>query len=85
MEIKIDARNKLVEVWQTHADQNDAALQAQLKSMYADWKKQKFLVAVFRSGREDLYTNTRDLLAYNKRRAGELAVQREKQALLRAQ
>lgn len=83
MDIKIDPQSKIVEVWQTHADQNDAALQAQLKSMYADWKKQKFLVAVYRSGNEDLYAATRDLLAYNKKRTAELAVRREK-TMLRA-
>ena len=38
------------------------------------------MVAVFSSGTEDLYTNTLDLLKYNKRRSAEQEVQREKQA-----
>ena len=83
MEIKVHPQQKFVEVWQTRADQDDAALQTQLKAMYADWKKKGYLVAVYRSGNEDLYAATRDLLAYNKRRTAELAVRREK-TMLRA-
>lgn len=81
MEIKIDPQQKFVEVWQTHADQDDAALQTQLKAMYADWKKKGYLVAVYRSGEEDLYAATRDLLSYNKRRTAEMAVRRENTTL----
>lgn len=81
MEIKVDPQQKFVEVWQTRADQDDAALQTQLKAMYADWKKKGYLVAVYRSGEEDLYAATRDLLSYNKRRTAEMAVCREKTTL----
>ena len=81
MEIKVDPQQKFVEVWQTRADQDDAALQTQLKAMYADWKKKGYLVAVYRSGEEDLYAATRDLLAYNKRRTAEMAVRRENTTL----
>lgn len=81
MEIKVDPQQKFVEVWQTRADQDDAALQTQLKTMYTDWKKKGYLVAVYRSGEEDLYAATRDLLAYNKRRTAEMAVRREKTTL----
>ena len=46
--------------------------------MYPKWKKEKYLVAVYHSGTEDLYRSTLDLLAYNKKRCAELAVKREK-------
>lgn len=81
MEIKVDPQQKFVEVWQTRADQDDAALQTQLKAMCTDWKKKGYLVAVYRSGEEDLYAATRDLLAYNKRRTAEMAVRRENTTL----
>ena len=36
------------------------------------------MVAVFESGKGNLYKNTRDLLLYNRRRSAEREVQREK-------
>ena len=36
------------------------------------------MVAVFESGKGDLYENTRDLLLFNRRRSAEKAVQQEK-------
>ena len=38
------------------------------------------MVAVFLSGEEDLYQQTRDLLLYNRRRQAEKEVQAEKRA-----
>ena len=78
MEIIQDDAKKLVQVWLTRQEGEDSVVQARLQPMYAQWKQQKYLVAVFRSGREDLKENTLALLAYNKRRSAELAVQREK-------
>ena len=78
MEIIQDDAKKLVQVWLTRKEAEDAAVQAHLKPMYAQWKKQKYMVAVFRSGKEDLQRSTLDLLAYNKKRSAELAVRREK-------
>ena len=45
-----------------------------------EYKPKKYQVAVYKSGSEDLHTSVLDLLAYNKRRAAELQVQREKAA-----
>ena len=78
MEIIRDDAKKLVQVWLTQQETEDTAVQEHLKPMYAQWKKQKYMVAVFRSGKEDLQRSTLDLLAYNKKRCAELAVQREK-------
>lgn len=78
MEIIQDEAKKLVQVWLSRKEAEDEEVQNQLKLKYAFWKKQKYMVAVFRSGTEDLQRNTLDLLAYNKKRCTELAVQREK-------
>ena len=78
MEIIQDDAKKLVQVWLSRKESGDEALQNQLKPMYAQWKQQKYMVAVFHSGQEDLKESTMALLAYNKRRSAELAVQREK-------
>ena len=76
MEIIQNDAKKLVQIWLTRKEAEDDALQIQLKPMYAQWKKQKYLVAVFRSGKEDLQQSTLDLLAYNKKRCAQLAVHR---------
>lgn len=78
MEIIQDDAKKLVQVWLSQKESRDEALQNRLKPMYAQWKQQKYTVAVFRSGKEDLKESTLALLAYNKKRSAELAVQREK-------
>ena len=78
MEIIQDDAKKLVQVWLSQKESRDEALQNRLKPMYAQWKQLKYTVAVFRSGKEDLKESTLALLAYNKKRSAELAVQREK-------
>ncbi len=78
MEIIQDDAKKLVQVWLSQKESRDEALQNRLKPMYTQWKQQKYTVAVFRSGKEDLKESTLALLAYNKKRCAELAVQREK-------
>ena len=71
---------KIVTIWLTRAEKDDADLREGLKNLYAEYRAKKYMVAVFSSGTEDLYTNTLDLLKYNKRRLAEQEVQREKQA-----
>ena len=78
MEIIQDDAKKLVQVWLTRQEGENSVVQERLQPMYAQWKQQKYMVAVFHSGQEDLKENTLALLAYNKRRSAELAVQREK-------
>ena len=79
MEINIHDDKKMVEVWLTRAEKKDEALQQELKPLYAQYKKKKYMVAVFESGEQDLYQNTLALLSYNKRRIPELEMMREKQ------
>ena len=78
MEIHLNQGKKIAEVWLTNADQKNSQLQEQLKTMYKDFKQQGFLVAVFRSGTQDLYRQTANLLCYNRKRLAQLEVAQEK-------
>ena len=72
--------SKIVELWLTREEKDDLAFWESLKPIYQEYKEQKYLVAVFLSGEEDLYQQTRDLLLYNRRRQAEKEVQAEKRA-----
>lgn len=85
MEIERDEKKKIISVWLTKAESQDQELRDKLKTMYPKWKKEKYLVAVYHSGTEDLYRSTLDLLAYNKKRCAELAVQKERNQQAQAQ
>lgn len=68
MEIERNEEKKIVSVWLTKAESQDQELQRRLKAMYPKWKKEKYMVAVYHSGKEDLFESTLALLAYNKKR-----------------
>lgn len=78
MEINIKDNRQLVEIWLTNAEKNDPAVRERLKPLYAEYKKKKYMVAVYESGYRPFYQSTLDLLAHNKKRVAELAVQKEK-------
>lgn len=78
MEMDVRDDKKIVEIWLTNAEKNDPMLREQLKDVYAEYKAKKYMVAVFESGKGNLYENTRDLLLYNRRRSAEREVQQEK-------
>jgi hypothetical protein len=78
LEINVLDDKKIVEIWLTRVEQENPALNASLKDIYAEYKQKKYTVAVFMSGNRNLYQSTLDLLSYNKKRVAEIAVQREK-------
>ena len=78
--MEIREQNKIVELLLTREERDDSAFRESLKPIYQQYKDQNYLVAVFLSGEEDLYQQTRDLLLYNRRRLAEKEVQAEKQA-----
>ena len=80
MRMEIRDESKIVELWLTREEKDDLAFWESLKPIYQEYKEQKYLVAVFLSGEEDLYQQTRDLLLYNRRRQAEKEVQAEKRA-----
>ena len=80
MRMEIRDESKIVELWLTREEKDDLAFWESLKPIYQEYKEQKYVVAVFLSGEEDLYQQTRDLLLYNRRRQAEKEVQAEKRA-----
>lgn len=78
LEINVRDDRKIVEVWMSRAEKNNPVLHHQLNEVCAQYKPKKYTVAVFESGNGDLYQNTLNLLAYNKKRVAELAVQKGK-------
>lgn len=78
MEILRDDDKDLVQIWLTNAEKVDPVLREGLKEIYAKYRAENYMVAVFESGEGDLYESTRDLLLYNRRRSAEKAVQQEK-------
>ena len=82
MRLQIDVLDdkKIVAVWLTRAEDANEAVRSRIDGLCREYKPRKYQVAVYKSGREDLHTSVLDLLAYNKRRAAELQVQREKAA-----
>ena len=81
MEINVRDDMKLVTIWLTRAEQEDTALREQLKTLYAEYKAKKYMVAQFHSGTEDLYQGTRDLLIFNRKPYGSYKLEDTQKAL----
>ncbi len=69
---------KIVEIWLTKQEQEDAALRQTLQKLYQDYSRRKFKIAQFHSGAGSLYDATRDLLLFNRKRIAEMENRREK-------
>lgn len=67
MEIIRNNQKKQNQIWMTQQESQDEALQNRLKPIFAQWKKQKYLVAVYRSRNKDLRESVLDLLPHNKK------------------
>lgn len=78
MEINPHKESKLVDVWLSREDQTNQEVQDRLRKLYRRCKEEKYTVAVFYSGQQNLAEETSALLRYNRRRSAERAVQREK-------
>ena len=66
MEISVNENNKTVEIWLTNAEQEDQHTSQLLKHLFAEYKAQKYLVAVYTSGVGDLLDNTTSLIIHNR-------------------
>ena len=77
MRMEVNEDRKTVDLWLTNEEKNDAGFRERLKPLFQRYKEQKYLVAVFLSGREELYQQTRALLLYNRRRLAEREVRTE--------
>ena len=77
MEIYVYDDIKIVEVWLSRAEGSDAQLHEKLRPLYTEYGSKKYMVAVFHSGKDDLYEQTSHLLLYNRTRAAEQEVKRQ--------
>ena len=66
MRTQIDHEKKQVIVWLTNAEQTDEAQRQELQRLYREYGANKYMVAVFHSGREDLPALTSHLLCHNR-------------------
>ena len=66
MEINVNDADKTVEIWLTNENKSDRPLRASLNPVYSAYKTRKYTVAVFESGRGDLFAATKELLSYNR-------------------
>ena len=55
---------KLVEIWLTKAESDDDVFRRKLESIFAEYKKKKYRVVVFSSGKGDMLELTKDLLKH---------------------
>ena len=78
MKIEVFDKNKIVCIWLNHADQENPAIQEQLKPLYREYRQKKYIVSVFYSGHEDLEKLTGDLLKYNRKKIEENSIAAEK-------
>ena len=79
MQIDVHKERKLVCIWLARLESEDAGIQEKLKNLYAQYKQQGYLVAVYHSGDQDLQEMTSALLQYNRRLFAEREVQAEKE------
>ncbi len=77
----VNHEKKLVTIWLTNDEKNNASLRDEMKPFFAECKSNKYMVAVFNSGTEDLYDNTLALLCHNRNRSAEVEIQNEKRVL----
>ena len=78
LEINVRDINKIVEVWLTREERQDVNIRKRLKFLYQEYRAKKFLVAVFESGEQSLEELTGSLLSYNRKRAVQMEMEREK-------
>lgn len=71
MEINPHKESKLVDIWLSHEDQASQEIQERLRNIYRRCSEEKYIVAVFYSGLQDLAEETSALLRYNRRRSAE--------------
>ena len=66
MELNVYESDHIVEIWLTKEDKQNKKIKESLKPIYTQYKQQKYKVAVFESGNDDLLDNTAGLLVHNR-------------------
>lgn len=80
MEITIHEDKKIVSIWLTNAEQEDSSITARLNLLIAKYRDANYTVAVFKSGKKDLFQCTVDLCRYNRMREAVAEGYRERMA-----
>lgn len=79
LEINIRDDSKIVEIWLTSTEAQNAKLREHLKPLYREYKANQYTVAVFESGGRDVADATSDLICYNRKRIAQLHTKRSMQ------
>lgn len=67
MKLEIDEKEKTAFFWLTKAERDDKALRRSLEEQCLNYKEQKYLVAAFFSGEQDLIERTEGLVVHNRK------------------
>ena len=67
MELQVKDSLKLVEIWLTRAERENASLRESFQPLFDGYSQKKYKVAVFLSGHGDLFYNTTGLLLHNRK------------------
>lgn len=78
MEINVRDDRRIVEVWLSNQEKQDATLREPLKNLYQQYREKKYIVAVYLSGDQNLTEQTSALLCYNRKRLAEQEVQKKR-------
>ena len=79
MELNVRNDSKIVEIWLTREEKQDAQLQKKLKLVYQSFHETGYTVATFLSGEQALEEITSGLIGYNRKRIAQLEVEQEKE------
>lgn len=75
---EIHEEKKIITVWVANNESADPALRDWLKKVCEEEKSKGNMVAVFFSGKDDLYETTSALLRYNRKRMAQMEMEKEK-------
>lgn len=78
MQVEVLEDKKLVCLWLTRAESADTGLRERLKPLCEKYREKKYMVAVYRSGDQELRDVTGALLRHNRKLMAEREVQAEK-------
>lgn len=78
MQVDIHDNARQVCIWLTKAESADPAMDERIRPIIQQYHNQKYLVAVYRSGTEDLFENTLAFLKYNRKAQAQREVRAER-------
>ena len=79
MRIERDEKNKIIAVWLSRKEKEDEQLRRKLREKYAEWHRQKYMVAEYLSGERDVVESTSALLLHNRDQMAEKEARRARE------